>query len=161
MKRWLIGSLALNVVLLGVGGGFFLTSVVPGPPKFPMVAPRPGIQRDLLDAAKTGLSGEAREHAIAILERHFKTLDDPSFRPPRPDDILEAFVDGHLPEGKPFADPHFEDRRRREAEALRGAFSELIAALDRSERQAFAAAIRVRVDAVRACFDSGGAPPKP
>ncbi|MGE4528812.1 MAG: hypothetical protein AB7D00_10645 [Rhodospirillaceae bacterium] len=161
MKRWLIGSLALNVLLIGVGTGFFFTSMAPRLPMLPPVGPRPGIQRDLLQAAETALSGADREHALAILKRNFQGMEGPPpGGPPRPEDILQAFVEGRLPEDRPFADPKFEERRKREIGALRAAFAELIATLDRPAREAFARAIRTRMESVRACLDSGP-PPRP
>jgi len=162
MKRWLIGSLALNVLLIGIGAGFLVTAAVPRPPQFPPLGPRPGIQRDLLQAAETALSGTQRTHALEILNRNFQAMGVPSGPPPGPraEDILRSFVEGHLPEDRPFADPKFEERRKREVDALHGAFDELVVALDRPARQAFAEAIRARMMSVRACLDAGP-PPRP
>ncbi|WP_337996899.1 hypothetical protein [Oleispirillum naphthae] len=161
MKRWLIASLAVNVLLIGVGAGFFFTAMAPRLPMLPPVGPRPGIQRDLLQAAETALSGADRTRALAILKRNFQGMEAPPPGPqPRPEDILRAFVEGRLPEDRPFADPNFEERRKREIDALRATFTEMIAALDRPAREAFARAIRTRMDSVRACLDSGP-PPRP
>lgn len=165
MKRWLIGSLALNLLLIGIGAGFFATAVAPRLPMFPPVGPRPGIQGDLLLAAETALKGEDRERALAILKRNFQGMDaPPPGARPRPEDVLKAFVEGRLPDDSPFADPKFEERRKREIAALRTAFAELISVLGRPAREAFAQALSERVEKVRNCLDSGpppAPPPKP
>lgn len=156
MKRWLIGSLALNVILIGVGVGFFAPAIFRMPP--PPFGPRPGLERDLRDAVDSSLSGAEQARAKAILDDHFKALDARigDRKPPRPEDLLAAFVDGKLAEALPPPDdPAFEARRKAEMETLRLTFLDLAKALDRPARQRLADGIRGRMEQVRACIDRG------
>ncbi len=157
MKRWLVGSLALNVLLLGIGAGFLAMSVLPLPPRFPPFGPRPGIQRDLIRAAEESLREPQRRRVLDILERAFAEPEGarPPF-PPRPDDLLRDFVEGRLPQALA-EDTGFDDRRRRDAEAVRRAFVEMGEVLDRPSRQALAEALHRRMDNVRACLDGPAA----
>lgn len=157
MKRWLIGSLACNLILIGIGAGFFVGGAFrPGP--MPPLGPRPGIQRDLLAAADTGLAGSQREQAMDIIRRNSEDLGKPPM--PRADEVLARFVDGDVPKLQDFLDPGFEQRRKRDAESLRKIFAELADVLEQPEREALAAALQKRVDAVRACLDTGEFPPR-
>jgi hypothetical protein len=158
MKRWLLGSLALNVLLIGIGVGFLATSSLPLPPKFPPFGPRPGIQRDLVRAVEETLPEPQRGRALAILDRNFKGMQRPGMPPPRPADLLRDFVEGRTPAALPMSDPGFEERRQHEGEAVIRAMVEMEEALSRPERQALATALTRRMEGVRACLD--GASPK-
>jgi hypothetical protein len=155
MKRWLIGSLACNLLLIGIGVGAFAGGFLrPGLP--PPVGPRPGIQRDLMTAVETGLTGAEREQAMEIIRRNSDAFVKPPM--PRADELLSRFVDGDVPKLQDFLDPGFEQRRKREAENLRKIFAELADALEQPERRALADALQKRVDSVRACIDTGAIP---
>ena len=152
MKRWLIGSLACNLLLIGIGAGFFVGAVLrPGP--LPPLGPRPGIQRDLMTAVENSLNGPEREQAMEIIRRN----SGDAARPPMPqaDELLSRFVDGEVPKLQDFLDPGFDQRRRREAENLRKIFAEFADVLEQPQRQALAAALQKRVESVRACIDAG------
>jgi hypothetical protein len=158
MKRWLIGSLACNLLLLGIGAGFLVGGFLrPGP--LPPLGPRPGIQRDLMSAVENGLTGPEREQAMEIVRRNSDDFAKPP-PGPRPDELLARFVAGDVPKLQDFLDPGFEQRRRREAENLRKIFAELADILEEPERKALADALQKRVDTVRACLDAGAMPPR-
>ncbi len=158
MKRWLFGSLALNVLLLGVGVGFLATSSLSLPPKFPPFGPRPGIQRDLVRAVEDTLAEPQRGRALAILDRRFKDAGGMEMPPPRPGNLLRDFVEGHVSAAAmPAPDPGFEERRRREGEAVGLALADLADILDRPSRQALADAMTRRMAGVRACLDASAA----
>lgn len=155
MKRWLIGSLALNVLLVGIGGGFFAAGMFrPEPQRPPMGPPPPGAQRDLAAAVETGLSGDAREAAREIVRRNLAP-PPPGGPFPRADDLLARFVEGDVPKTADFLDPVMEARRKKDVEALRRTFAELADTLEQPEREALAQALSQRVAAVRACIDAG------
>lgn len=153
MKRWLIGSLALNVLLVGIAGGFFAGGVFrpAPPPRFGALPGGPGIQRDIAMAVENGLTGAEREAAREIVRRNL-TLPPPPF--PRAEDLLARFVEGDLPKTADILDPGMEARRRQEAEALRKTFAELADALEQPERESLAQALSQRISTVRACIDS-------
>ena len=157
MKRWLIGSLACNLILIGIGVGFFVGGAF-RPAPMPPLGPRPGIQRDLLAAAQTALAGSQREQAVDIIHRNSEDLGKPPM--PRADEVLARFVDGDVPKLQDFLDPGFEQRRKRDAESLRKIFAELADVLEQPEREALAAALQKRVETVRACLDTGELPPR-
>lgn len=158
MKRWLIGSLACNLLLLGIGAGFLVGGFLrPGP--LPPLGPRPGIQRDLMIAAETGLTGTDRELAMEVIRRNSEDFAKPPL--PRADELLARFVSGDVPKLQDFLDPGFEQRRRRDAENLRKIFAELADVLEEPEqRQALVDALQKRIDGVRACIDAGALPPR-
>lgn len=157
MKRWLIGSLACNLLLIGIGAGFLVGGFLrPGP--LPPLGPRPGIQRDLMTAVETGLTGPDREQAMEIVRRNSDDFAKPPM--PRADELLSRFVAGDVPKLQDFLDPGFEQRRRREAENLRKIFAELADVLEPPERQSLADALQKRVENVRACIDAGAMPPR-
>lgn len=158
MKRWLIGSLACNLLLIGIGAGFLVGGFLrPGP--LPPLGPRPGIQRDLMIAAETGLTGKDREQAMEVIRRNSDDFAKPPL--PRADELLARFVAGDVPKLQDFLDPGFEQRRRRDAENLRKIFAELADVLEEPEqRQALVDALQKRIDAVRACIDAGAVPPR-
>jgi hypothetical protein len=156
MKRWLLGSLALNVLLIGIGVGFLATSSLPLPPKFPPFGPRPGIQRDLVRAVEETLPEPQRGRALAILDRNFKGMQRPGM-PPRPGNLLQDFVEGRPPVVPPMPDPGFEERRQHEGEAVSRTLADLEGVLDRPARQALADALTRRMEGVRACLDGPSA----
>lgn len=156
MRRWLIGSLALNVLLIGIGAGALIGEFIQPPPPPSPFGPRPGIQRDLMIAVETGLSGEARAQAREIVARHADRNPPPVL--PRAEDVLGRFVEGEVPKLPDFTDPVMEQRRKREAETLRKIFAEFADVLDRPQRAALADALRRRVGEVRACIDAGDLP---
>ncbi len=150
MRRWLIGSLALNVLLVGIGGGFLFGALLRPQPLTPMPPP-PGVQRDLVAAVDAGLTGEARERAREVVKRNM--LPPPPMPMPRAEDLLGRFVDGEVPKTPDFLDPAMEARRKKDAEGVRKTFAELADVLDRDQRQALADALAARIGEVRACID--------
>lgn len=152
MKRWLVGSLALNVLLVGIGAGFFVGGVLRPEPLRPPMPPGPGVQRDLAAAVETGLSGASRDAAREIVRRNLPP--PPPMPMPRFEDMLARFVAGDVPKTPDFLDPAMEARRKRDIESLRKTFAELADVLETPERETLAAALAARVAQVRACIDS-------
>lgn len=157
MKRWLIGSLALNLVLIGIGAGFFVGGFFRPGPMQPLELP-PGVERDLMAAADSSLTGAEREQAMEIIRRNATDFTKPPM--PRAEDLLSRFVDGDVPKLQDFFNPGFEQRRKREAENLRKIFAELAGLLEPPERKALADALQKRVESVRACIDAGLVAPR-
>lgn len=150
MKRWLVGSLALNVLLVGIGVGFFAGGLFRPEPRLPLPPPGPGVQRDLADAVERGLTGESREAAREIVRRNLSSPPPPPFR--GPEDMLARFVDGDVPKTADFIDPAMEARRKQDIEAVRKTFAELADTLEEPERRALADALTARIGEIRACL---------
>lgn len=152
MKRWLIGSLALNVLLVGIGAGFFAGGLFRPDARPPLMPPPgPGVQRDLAVAVERGLTGESREAAREIVRRNLAPPPQPPFR--RAEDMLARFVDGDVPKTADFIDPAMEARRKQDIEALRKTFAELADTLEEPERRALADSLTARIGEIRACLD--------
>jgi len=159
MKRWFLASLALNMVLVGLVLGFFLTSALPLPFNMPLNTVRPGFEEDLQKSIQT-LSGEGRVVSLKIFNRNFKKLQElrvGSYKEPRPEDLLKKFRNGTLPDALPFRNPKFVQQKKHDMDIVYGIFKELSQNLNLKDREQVADFLSDRISHVKRCIEADDA----
>ncbi len=106
MKRWLVASLAMNLVMIGVFVGYFGAAITTfaSPP-----LPPPPMKKDWLltvvEKTVAGFEDDRRQGALKIIETvkasYADRIDQVRLPPQRSDGLLVEFVAGELPRDLP------------------------------------------------------------
>ncbi|SDH22255.1 hypothetical protein [Roseospirillum parvum] len=190
MKRWLVASLAFNMLLLGVLIGLWVNPQGPPPPWVSGPPPAPlgrGVADTLRGIVQQLPDTERRAESLAAIDRHLRTYLDrlgqmpggppspvpgdappprdvpPPAPPGDPGRLLDRFAAGTLTEAD--LDRH-QQARNREMAAGRRLIDAILLDLTHILTPAERAFVRDRVvadmAAVRACIGGpGGSPPNP
>jgi len=159
MKRWLIASLGLNLVLIGSIVGFAVTAALPPLPFFPPMKRMQSFERDIHRIVEV-LEPEAKQKALAIIDRRLAEFHEKRGQfldiPPGPDGLFEKFENRTVNPELPDFILKLNERRGEEMRLIHQVVFDLSQVLDEGQRKKVAAAMRQRLREVDRCV---GAPP--